>query len=192
MGNKNSVDDINLQGKRVAFLTYNDGVEQVELTEPWAALEKHGAQPELIAPSAGKVRGRFNDMDLGEEFEVNVLLSDADADDYDALVLPGGAVGPDMLRTFPVAVTLIQRFLEKGKVVAAVCHGPVPMIEAGVLKGRTLTSVRNIRTDLVNAGATWIDQSVVVDREGRGVIVTSRGPHDLPVFSDQLITELAG
>lgn len=175
---------------KVAFLTYNDGVEQVELTEPWKALNAAGIATVLIAPSAGKVRGRFNDMDLGEEFDVDVVLDQASAGEYDALVLPGGAVGPDMLRTFPVAIDLIKRFLEKDKVVAAICHGAVPLVEADVLSDRTLTSVRNIRTDILNAGGNWIDEEIVVDNSARGTIVTSRGPHDLPVFSSTLIAEL--
>lgn len=181
----------NLEGKRVAFLTYNDGVEQIELTEPWEALKQAGATPVLISPSAGTTRGRFHDMDLGDEFSVDVVLTDADANDYDALVLPGGAVGPDMLRTFPVAIQLIQRFFEKGKAVAAICHGAVPLVEADVLGGRTLTSVRNIHTDILNAGGSWIDDEVVVDKSARGTLITSRGPHDLPVFCRTLIAELA-
>lgn len=176
--------------KHVAFLTYNDGVEQVELTEPWKALNAAGIKTSLIAPAAGKVRGRFNDMDLGEEFDVDVVLDEVSASDFDALVLPGGAVGPDMLRTFPVAIDLIKRFLEKDRVVAAICHGAVPLVEADVLRGRNLTSVRNIRTDILNAGGSWIDEEIVVDRSARGTLITSRGPHDLPVFSSTIIAEL--
>jgi protease I len=177
---------------RVAFMTYNDGVEQVELTEPRKALTAAGIETALIAPAPGTVKGRFNDMDPGDDFTVDVVLSDATAEDYDGLVLPGGAVGPDMLRTFPQAVDLIQRFLEKGKFVAAICHGAVPLAEADVLEGRTLTSVRNIHTDLVNAGATWIDQELVVDDSAHGTIITSRGPHDLEVFSAELVRQVKG
>jgi protease I len=129
-------------------------------------------------------------MDPGDEFKVDLVLDEASADNFDVLVLPGGAVSPDLLRTFPVAVALIQRFMEKDKIVAAICHGSVPLVEANVLKGRTLTSVRNIRTDLVNAGGNWIDEELVVDHSGRGILITSRGPHDLEVFCQGIINAL--
>jgi protease I len=172
-----------LQGKRIAFLA-TDGVEQVELTEPWTAVEEAGGEPELIALERGEIQG-FDHHDKDQRFPVDTAVADADPGDYDGLVLPGGVINPDILRTNEAAVRLVREFFEQGKPVAAICHGIWTLVEAGVVKGRTLTSWPSLRTDIENAGGTWVDEEVCVDRG----LVTSRKPDDLPAFCRKLVEE---
>jgi protease I len=174
-----------LSNKKVAILA-TDGVEQVELIKPKQALEQAGAQTQVISPKSDRIQG-FNHHDKGDEIPVDVSLDRANPNDYDALVLPGGAYNPDQLRTDPKAVQFIRSFFEAGKPVAAICHAPWTLIEAGVVKGRTLTSWHSLQTDLRNAGATWVDQEVVVDQG----LVTSRNPQDIPAFNNKMIEEFA-
>jgi protease I len=175
-----------LSGKRVAFLTANEGVEQVELTEPKKAVEAAGAEVDLLAPEAGLIQA-FNHLDKGDRFEVDRAVGDADAGEYDALVLPGGVANPDQLRTKEEAVEFVRAFFAAGKPVGVICHGPWTLIDAGVVKGRTLTSWPSLETDLRNAGAEWVDEEVHVD-EG---LVTSRKPDDLPAFNAKIVEEFA-
>jgi deglycase len=170
-----------LNDKKIAFLTANEGVEQVELTEPWEAARKQGAETHLIALEPGEVQA-FNHLDKGDTFPVDKTVADASADEYDALVLPGGVANPDELRTDADAVAFVRAFFEAHKPVAAICHAPWTLIEAGVVAGRTLTSWPSLQTDLRNAGATWVDEPVHVDE----VLVTSRKPDDLPAFIDKM------
>jgi protease I len=173
-----------LQGKRIAFLVANEGIEQVELTEPWKAVEEAGGTPELIAPESGKAQA-FNHLDKGDTFPVDRTAADANPSDYDGLVLPGGVANPDNLRTHPEAVAFAREFFEQGKPVGVICHGPWTLIEADVVKGRTMTSWPSVQTDLRNAGANWVDKEVVVD-EG---LVSSRKPDDLPAFCAKIVEE---
>jgi protease I len=175
-----------LEGRRVAFLVANEGIEQVELTEPWKAIEAAGGTPELIAPEDGKAQA-FNHLDKGDEFDVDRTASEADAGEYDGLVLPGGVANPDNLRTDKDAVEFVRGFFEAGKPVAAICHAPWTLIEAGVVSGRKLTSWPSLQTDLRNAGAEWVDEEVVVDQG----LVTSRNPDDLPAFCSKAVEEIA-
>ena len=175
--------------KKVAFLVAGEGIEQVELTQPWRAVEQAGAQPVLIAPQAGTVQA-FNHLDKGDTFTVDVSVDQADIDDYAALVLPGGVANPDVLRQDQTAVAFVSDFVASGKPVAAVCHAPWVLIEALAVRGRTVTSWPSLRTDLVNAGATWVDQEVVVDEIGAGPLITSRNPDDLPAFTKALLERL--
>ncbi len=175
--------------KKVAFLVAGEGIEQVELTQPWRAVEQAGAQPVLIAPQAGTVQA-FNHLDKGDTFTVDVPVDQADIDDYAALVLPGGVANPDVLRQDQTAVAFVSDFVASGKPVAAVCHAPWVLIEAQAVRGRTVTSWPSLRTDLVNAGATWVDQEVVVDEIGAGPLITSRNPDDLPAFTKALLERL--
>lgn len=174
-----------LNGKKVAILVA-DGFEQSELVEPRAALERAGAQTAVVSPKEGSVRG-WDEDDFGDSVNVDVPLNRASADDYDALLLPGGVMNPDTLRTVPEAVQFVSHFFEAGKPVAAICHGPQLLIEADVVRGRRLTSYPSIRTDLVNAGAEWIDEPVVTDQG----LVTSRRPADIPRFNEKMIEEIA-
>lgn len=171
----------NLQGKRVAILA-TDGFEQVELLEPKKAIEQAGARTEVISPKEGKIRG-WNMKEWGQEVTVDVALKTADASRYDALLLPGGVMNPDRLRIHPEAVEFVKRFFEEGKPVAAICHGPWMLVEAGVVKGRTITSWPSLKTDIRNAGGQWVDREVVVD----GNLVTSRKPDDIPAFNQRAI-----
>ncbi|HEY0641686.1 MAG TPA: type 1 glutamine amidotransferase domain-containing protein [Pseudonocardiaceae bacterium] len=174
-----------LDGRRVAFLAA-DGVEQVELDRPWRAVREAGGRPELLSTSDGTIQA-FNHLDKGDTREVDRAVGDADPADYDALVLPGGVANPDFLRTDEAAVAFVREFTGSGRPVAVICHGPWTLVEAGVLRGRTVTSWPSLRTDLTNAGATWVDKEVVVD----GNLITSRNPDDLPAFCDTLIDRLA-
>jgi protease I len=174
-----------LEGKRIAFLVANEGVEQVELTEPWKAVESEGGTPELVSLESGKVQA-FNHLDKGDTFDVDRTVSDATAEDYDALVLPGGVANPDFLRADQDAVAFTKAFFEQAKPVAAICHGPWTLVEADVVRGRTLTSWPSIQTDIKNAGGNWVDEEVHVD-EG---LVTSRKPDDLPAFCAKLVEEV--
>jgi deglycase len=174
-----------LTGKKIAFLAA-EGVEQVELTEPWKAVEQAGGSPELISVEDGEVQA-FNHLDKADTFSVDKTAKDADASDYAGLVLPGGVANPDFLRMDEDAVRFVRAFFEQAKPVGVICHGPWTLVEADVVKGRTLTSWPSLRTDLRNAGAKWVDEEVVVD-EG---LVSSRNPDDLPAFCAKLVEELA-
>ena len=166
---------------KVAFLA-TDMVEQVELTEPWQAVEKQGWTPELVSLESGKIQG-FNHYDKADTFDVDATVEEASVDDYDALVLPGGVGNPDTLRMDENAVAFVRAFFDRGKPVAAICHAPWVLIEAGVVRDRTVTSWPSLQTDLRNAGATWVDEEVVVD----GSLVMSRKPDDLPAFTRELV-----
>jgi protease I len=174
-----------LNGKRIAFLAA-DGVEQVELTEPWQAVEQAGGEPELISLKSGKIQG-VNHMDKGDTFTVEKTVEEADPTDYDGLVLPGGVANPDFLRADERAVRFVKRFFEQGKPVGAICHGPWTLVEADVVRGRTITSWPSLQTDIRNAGGTWVDEEVHVDAG----LVTSRKPDDIPAFNAKLLEELA-
>jgi protease I len=175
-----------LQGKKVAFLVSNEGVEQVELTEPLQAVRDAGAEAELLAPEAGEIQA-FNHLDKGNTFQADRAVGDADASEFDGLVLPGGVANPDQLRTKPQALEFVRGFFEAGKPVGVICHGPWTLIDAGVAKGRTLTSWPSLQTDLRNAGAEWVDEEVHVDQG----LVSSRKPDDLEAFCGKLVEELA-
>lgn len=175
-----------LDGKRIAILV-EDGFEQVELSSPKEALENVGARADVVSPVDGdKVKG-WQHTKWGDELPVDVKLADADPDDYDGLLLPGGVMNPDHLRVNDDALRFVRSFFEQGKPVASICHGPWTLINAGVVEGREMTSYPTIRKDLENAGARWVDREVVVD-DG---LVTSRKPDDLPAFNDKMIEEFA-
>jgi protease I len=174
-----------LNGKRVAMLVA-DGFEQVELTGPKEALEKAGATATIISPNNTKVKG-WNHTEWGDEFPVDLPLKSARAEEFDALVLPGGVMNPDKLRRNEWALQLVRAFYESGKPIAAICHGPWTLIDAGLVEGKKMTSYESIQTDLKNAGANWVDEPVVVDNG----LVTSRKPDDIPAFSAKLIEEIS-
>ncbi|HEX3871609.1 MAG TPA: type 1 glutamine amidotransferase domain-containing protein [Pirellulales bacterium] len=173
-----------LQGKRVAILVA-DGFEQVELEGPKQALEEAAARADIVSPAEERVKG-WQHTEWGDEFPVDVPLGKANPDDYDALVLPGGVMNPDKLRTNIDALQFVRAFFEAGKPVAAICHGPWTLIDAGVVKGRRMTSYHSIQSDLRNAGAQWVDEEVVVDNG----LVTSRQPDDIPAFNRKMIEEI--
>jgi protease I len=175
-----------LQGKRVAFLVANEGVEQIELTQPLEAVREAGAEAHLIAPEGGEVQA-FNHLDKGDAFTADRGLDEVSAAEYDGLVLPGGVANPDFLRTDERAISFVRSFFEQGKPVGAICHGPWTLVEADVVRGRTLTSWPSLQTDIRNAGGTWVDEEVHTD-EG---LVTSRKPDDLPAFCAKVLEELA-
>jgi protease I len=175
-----------LEGVRIAFVVANEGVERAELTEPWQAARDAGAEPILTAPKADEVR-LFEHLDPSETWVATVPTTELDPDHFDAVVLPGGVANADQLRTDDAAVTFVRQMLEHGKPVAVICHGPWTVIETGALHGRTLTSWPSLRTDIVNAGGTWVDEEVHVD----GNLITSRKPADLPAFCRELIAALA-
>ena len=175
-----------LTGRRVAILA-TDGVEQVELVEPRRAVEEAGATVTLLSLEAGEIQAMNGDLEPADTFPVDQVVSEVSADDFDALILPGGTINPDRLRADKAAVEFVRHVVDAGKPVAAVCHGPLTLIEAGVLRDRTLTSYPSIRTDLRNAGATVVDEEVVVDNG----LVSSRNPDDLPAFCRALVTEFA-
>jgi protease I len=175
-----------LKGKTVAILVANEGIEQVELTEPRKALQAAGATVELLAPETGQAQA-FNHLDKADTFPVDRAVGDADAAGYDALMLPGGVANPDNLRMRPEVVAFVRAFFDAGKPVAAICHAPWTLIEADVVRGRTLTSWPSLQTDLRNAGATWVDEEVHVDQG----LVTSRKPDDLPAFNAKMVEEFA-
>jgi protease I len=172
-----------LDGKKIAFIAA-DGVEQVELTEPWKAVEQEGGQPELISIESGQIQG-FEHLDHGDKFDVDKTIDEVSPDDYDNVVLPGGVANPDFLRTNEKVVSFVRDFFEKGKPVAAICHGPWTLVEAGVVDGLKLTSWPSLQTDIRNAGGNWVDEEVVVDKG----LVTSRKPDDIPAFNEKLIEE---
>jgi protease I len=170
-----------LNGKKVAILVA-DGFEQVEMTEPKKALDQAGAQTRIVSPSEGKVKG-WQHTEWGDEFPVDLPLGKARADEFDALLLPGGVMNPDHLRRKPEVQRFVKAFFDAGKPVAAICHGPWTLIDAGVARGRKMTSYETIQTDLKNAGVHWVDQEVVVD----GNLVTSRKPDDIPAFNRAMV-----
>jgi protease I len=172
-----------LKGSRIAFLA-TDGVEQVELTEPWKAVVQAGGEPELISLEAGTIQG-FEHFDQGDTFEVDRAVGDVDPTDYDGLVLPGGVINPDLLRMDEGAMAFVRAFFEQGKPVGAICHGIWSLVETGVVKGRTVTSWPSLKTDVRNAGGTWVDEELTVDRG----LFTSRKPDDLPAFCAKLVEE---
>lgn len=175
-----------LQGKRIAILVANEGVEQVELTSPREALHEVGAEVDLLAPEEDEIQA-FNHLDKGDTFTPDKVVGEADPDDYDGLVLPGGVANPDQLRADTDAVQFVRSFFEAGKPVGAICHGPWTLINADVVDGRTLTSWPSLQTDLRNAGAEWVDEEVHVDQG----LVSSRKPDDLDAFNAKIIEELA-
>jgi protease I len=175
-----------LQGRRIAFLA-TDGVEEVEYTQPRTAAEKAGARVELVSNKPGSIQAMQHDIDKGATFDVDQQVAEANPADYDALVLPGGAVNPDRLRMDPDAVAFVLGFFAEAKPVAAICHGPWTLVEADVVEGRTLTSFPSLRTDIVNAGGIWVDAEVSIDSG----LVTSRSPKDLPAFCASMIEEFA-
>ena len=174
----------NLNGKRVAILATN-GFEQSELEKPKAALEEAGATTTVVSPEDDEIKG-WNEDDWGNTVKVDQKLAEANAEDFDALLLPGGVQNPDTLRTLPEAVKFVRAFFDAGKPVAAICHGPQLLIEADVVDHRTLTSFPSIKTDLTNAGANWVDKEVVTDNG----LVTSRRPSDIPRFNEKMIEEI--
>jgi protease I len=176
--------DSPLSGRKIAFLVAGEGIEQVELTEPWDAVREAGGEPVLVSPKGGSVQA-FNHLDKADTFDVDQTVSDADPESFAGLVLPGGVANPDALRMDEDAVEFVRAFFEADKPVAAICHAPWVLVEADVVKGRRVTSWPSVQTDLRNAGAEWVDEEVVVD----GNLVTSRKPDDLPAFTAEL-TEL--
>jgi protease I len=175
----------NITGKKVAFLL-TDGVEQVELTSPWQAVKDAGGVPTLVAPGSGRLQG-YNGTDKGDTFDIDLTVADANASDFDALVLPGGVVNADHLRVDKDAQNFTRSFFEQHKPVASICHGPWLLIDAGVIRGRNVTSYHTLQTDPKNAGANWSDEEVVVDQG----LVTSRNPDDLPAFNSKLVEEIS-
>jgi protease I len=175
----------NLSSKRVAMVA-TDGFEQSELLEPKKALEAAGAKVDVIAPKPGRIRG-WKHTDWGDEVAVDAVIGQVRAEDYDALVLPGGVMNPDKLRLHDDVLAFVRKFFDQGKPVGAICHGPWTLINAGVVKGRHVTSWPSLRQDLVNAGARWTDEEVVSERG----LVTSRKPDDIPAFNRKLIEEIA-
>ncbi|MFF5565116.1 type 1 glutamine amidotransferase domain-containing protein [Streptomyces sp. NPDC012623] len=173
---------------RVAFLVAPEGVEQVELTEPWKAVGDAGGERTLVSTASGEIQA-FNHLDKADTFPVDRTVSGTSAADFDALVLPGGVANPDVLRTDRSAVSFVKSFFEAGKPVAAICHAPWTLIEADVVRGRTLTSWPSLRTDLRNAGATWVDEQVKVCTAAPGTLITSRKPDDLNAFCTAFLKE---
>jgi protease I len=174
-----------LQGKTIAFIA-TDGVEQVELTEPWKAVERAGGRPVLISHEGGEIQG-FNHLDKGDTFEVDRAAKEAKVEDYDGLVLPGGVANPDELRMHDDVVSFIRGFFDRGLPVGVICHGPWTLVEAEVVRGRTITSWPSLKTDLKNAGAKWVDEEVVTDNG----LVSSRKPDDLKAFCAKIVEEFA-
>jgi protease I len=175
-----------LEGKTVAFAVANEGIEQVELTDPWEAVEEAGGTPKLLAPESGSVQA-FNHLDRADRFDVDMTFDEAAVEDFDGLVLPGGVANPDALRMNGDAVDFIRSFVDSGKPVAAICHAPWTLVEADVVRGRTVTSWPSLQTDRENAGATWVDKELVVD----GNLITSRKPDDLAAFCEQTVEAVA-
>ncbi|WP_067462718.1 type 1 glutamine amidotransferase domain-containing protein [Actinomadura macra] len=180
-----------LQGKTIAFLCAPEGTEQVELTEPWKAVEAAGGRPRLVSTESGRIQA-FDHLDKGDTFPVDTTVDVSGHEEFDALVLPGGVANPDFLRTKPGAVAFARSFFDAGKPVAAICHAPWTLIEADVVRGRTMTSWPSLRTDLRNAGATWVDEEVKVCEDGPNVLVTSPKPDDLKAFGQATIEAFRG
>ena len=176
-----------LQGKTIAFAVAGEGIEEIELTEPWLAVEEAAGTPRLVSIQTGTVQA-FDHLDKADTFDVDATFDASSADEYDGLVLPGGVANPDALRADGDAVKFVRGFFDAGKPVAAICHAPWTLIEADVVRGRRMTSWPSLRTDLENAGATWVDEEVVTD----GNLVTSRKPDDLPAFKEALLEAFSG
>jgi protease I len=176
-----------LNGKTIAFLVATEGIEQVELTEPWKAVKEAGGTPKLVAPEAGKVQA-YNHLDKADTFDVDETTDAADPASYDGLVLPGGVANPDQLRTIPAAVKFVKALADAGKPIAVICHGPWMLVESGVVRGRRVTSWPTLETDIRNAGGEWVDEEVVVDEN----IVTSRKPDDIPAFNEKMLEVFSG
>lgn len=176
----------NIDGMRVAFIVANEGVELAELHQPWQAVQEAGGRPQLVAPDPGEVQ-TMRHLDKAETYPVDFTVKEIDAGSIDAVVLPGGVANPDQLRMDPDAVALVKSVFEAGKPAAVICHGPWTLVEAGLVKGRTLTSWPSLKTDIENAGGTWVDEEVKVCSEGPNVLVTSRKPDDLPAFCKTLL-----
>ncbi|MBM7775441.1 protease I [Actinokineospora baliensis] len=179
-----------LTDRTIAFLVAPEGIEQVELTEPWQAVAKAGGKPVLVSTESGEVQA-YHHLDKADTFPVDKTVDQVEAAEFDGLVLPGGVANPDFLRTDPRAVAFAKSFVDSGKPVAAICHGPWTLVEADVVRGRTLTSWPSLRTDLRNAGADWVDEQVVVDHSGNAPLITSRNPDDLPAFCAALVDTVA-
>ncbi len=175
-----------LKGKRVAFMVAQEGVEEVELTKPWEAIERAGGTPELIAPKAGEVQA-MDHLDKASKFSVDRTLGEVRPSEYDAVVLPGGVANPDELRTEERAVSFLRQFVSEGKPVGVICHGPWTLVEADLIRDRTITSWPSLKTDIRNAGGNWVDEEVVVDQG----LVSSRWPDDLPAFCAKIVGEFA-
>jgi protease I len=175
-----------LQGQRIAFLVAQEGVEEIELTEPWQAVRDAGGKAELVAPETGQVQA-FDHLDKSSTYKVDMALDQADPNSYDALVLPGGVANPDELRTDERAVRFVQEIFSAGKPVGVICHGPWTLVEADLVRGRKLTSWPSLQTDIRNAGGEWVDREVVVDHG----LVSSRKPDDLPAFCSKIVEEFA-
>lgn len=175
-----------LAGKKVAFLVANEGVEQVELTRPWDAVRQAGGEPVLVAPKPGSVQA-FNHLDKADTFDVDRTTDTVAPDEFDGVVLPGGVANPDQLRTDDKAVAFLQRFVEAGRPVAVICHGPWTLVEADVVRGRTVTSWPSLQTDIRNAGGSWVDQELVECTSGPNTLVSSRKPDDLDAFCAKVV-----
>lgn len=171
-----------LTGKKIAFLVDNAGVEQVELTTPWEAFRAAGAETVLLAPEKDTVQAFTNDVEKADTFDADLAVADAAADEYDALVLPGGTTNADALRQDTDAVAFVKAFADTGKPVAAICHGPWALVEADVVDGKRLTSYPSLKTDIRNAGGVWVDEEAVTSTENDWTLVTSRNPDDLDAF----------
>lgn len=171
-----------LTGKKIAFLVDNAGVEQVELTTPWQAFRAAGAETTLVAPQQDTVQAFDNDVEKADRFDADLAVTDADANEYDALVLPGGTTNADSLRLVTDAVALVKAFADTGKTIAAICHGPWALVEADVVDGKRLTSYPSLKTDIRNAGGIWVDEEAVTCTENAWTLVTSRNPGDLDAF----------
>lgn len=184
-----AVDDSLLDGPTVAFLVAPEGAEQIELTEPWKAVVEAGGQPLLVSTEPGEIQA-FHHLDRADTFPVDQVVDGLDTTKFAALVLPGGVANPDYLRIQPGAVALIRDFFDRGLPVAVICHGAWPLIEAGVVRDRDLTSFPSLQTDLRNAGANWTDDEVVVCRNGSNTLISSRNPDDLPAFCAALVDTL--
>lgn len=182
--------DTEARGMRVAFVVANEGVEQAELQSPWEAVERAGGRPELIAPEAGEVQC-FEHLDKGARKPVDRTTDEVEAEDYDMVVLPGGVANPDQLRMDSAAVAFVRAMFEAGKPAAVICHGPWTLVEADLVRGRSLTSWPSLKTDIRNAGGTWKDEQVVVCTSGPNTLVTSRKPDDLPAFNREMLSALA-
>jgi protease I len=180
-----------LQDKKIAFLVAASGVEQVELTTPWQTVVDASGAPTLVAPDAGVVQAFHHDVEKGDDFTADLAINEADEADFDALVLPGGTTNADRLRLVPEAIELVSRFVRAGKPVAAICHGPWALVEADVLRGKTLTSFPSLRTDITNAGGTWVDKKVCVCTEEGWPLISSRKPDDLDAFGAAMVTEFS-
>jgi protease I len=180
------VADQSVSGKTIAFLVSTEGIEQAELVEPWEAVVRAGGTPVLLSTESGEVQA-FNHLDKADTFGVDKVVDDVTVDDFDGLVLPGGAPNGDLLRTFESAVSFVRSFVESGKPTAVICHAPWVLVEADVVRGKQVTSWPSLQTDLRNAGAEWVDQEVVVD----GNLVTSRQPDDIPAFNREFLALVA-